>query len=92
MVNNAGAIPPGDLLSVDDARWRAAWGLKLEHLLCSGLLQAQDQDVVREQALLTLRAMQGAGNTRFQVFGAWTEEELRTLFSSVEHDWSGFYP
>lgn len=29
LVNNAGAIPPGDLLSVDDARWRAAWDLKV---------------------------------------------------------------
>ncbi len=29
LVNNAGAIPPGDLLSVDDATWRAAWDLKV---------------------------------------------------------------
>ena len=29
LVNNAGAIPPGDLLSVDDARWRQAWDLKV---------------------------------------------------------------
>src|ERR1700761_2946078 len=29
LVNNAGAIPPGDLLSVDDARWRQAWDLKI---------------------------------------------------------------
>ncbi len=29
LVNNAGAIPPGDLLSVDDAAWRAAWDLKV---------------------------------------------------------------
>ena len=29
LVNNAGAIPPGDLLAVDDATWRAAWDLKL---------------------------------------------------------------
>ncbi len=28
-MNNAGAIPPGDLLGVDDARWRAAWDLKV---------------------------------------------------------------
>src|SRR5246127_1673326 len=29
LVNNAGAIPPGDLLSIDDARWRQAWDLKV---------------------------------------------------------------
>ena len=29
LVNNAGAIPPGDVLSVDDARWRQAWDLKV---------------------------------------------------------------
>ena len=27
--NNAGAIPPGDLLGLDEARWRAAWDLKV---------------------------------------------------------------
>jgi NAD(P)-dependent dehydrogenase (short-subunit alcohol dehydrogenase family) len=29
LVNNAGAIPAGDLERVDDARWRAAWELKV---------------------------------------------------------------
>jgi NAD(P)-dependent dehydrogenase (short-subunit alcohol dehydrogenase family) len=29
LVNNAGAIPPGDLLAVNDATWRAAWDLKV---------------------------------------------------------------
>ncbi len=29
LVNNAGAIPPGTLLDVDDAKWRAAWDLKV---------------------------------------------------------------
>ena len=29
LVNNAGAIPPGTLLAVDDAKWRAAWDLKV---------------------------------------------------------------
>ncbi len=29
LVNNAGSIPPGTLLQVDDARWRAAWDLKV---------------------------------------------------------------
>ena len=29
LVNNAGAIPQGDLLAVDDAKWRAAWDLKV---------------------------------------------------------------
>ncbi len=29
LVNNAGAIPPGTLLQVDEARWRAAWDLKV---------------------------------------------------------------
>ena len=29
LVNNAGAIPPGTLLDVDEARWRAAWDLKV---------------------------------------------------------------
>jgi NAD(P)-dependent dehydrogenase (short-subunit alcohol dehydrogenase family) len=29
LVNNAGAIPPGALLDVDDATWRAAWDLKV---------------------------------------------------------------
>lgn len=29
LVNNAGAIPPGGLLDVDEARWRAAWDLKV---------------------------------------------------------------
>ena len=29
LVNNAGAIPPGSLLAVDNATWRAAWDLKV---------------------------------------------------------------
>jgi len=29
LVNNAGAIPPGHLLAVSDATWRAAWDLKV---------------------------------------------------------------
>lgn len=29
LVNNAGAIPGGDLLAVDEARWRQAWDLKV---------------------------------------------------------------
>lgn len=29
LVNNAGAIPPGDLETVDEARWREAWDLKV---------------------------------------------------------------
>lgn len=29
LINNAGAIPPGNLLAVDNATWRAAWDLKV---------------------------------------------------------------
>src|SRR5262245_2423958 len=29
LVNNAGAIPVGDILEIDEARWRAAWDLKV---------------------------------------------------------------
>ncbi|MCW5771687.1 MAG: SDR family oxidoreductase [Rhodospirillaceae bacterium] len=29
LINNAGAIPGGDLLTVDEAKWRAAWELKV---------------------------------------------------------------
>jgi 3-oxoacyl-[acyl-carrier protein] reductase len=29
LVNNAGAIPGGDLQEIDEARWRAAWDLKV---------------------------------------------------------------
>ena len=29
LVNNAGAIPPGTLLQLDETRWRAAWDLKV---------------------------------------------------------------
>lgn len=29
LVNNAGAIPPGNLLAVDNDKWRAAWDLKI---------------------------------------------------------------
>jgi NAD(P)-dependent dehydrogenase (short-subunit alcohol dehydrogenase family) len=29
LVNNAGAIPTGDIFSVDEARWREAWDLKV---------------------------------------------------------------
>ncbi len=29
LVNNAGAIPPGTLLQVEEAQWRAAWDLKV---------------------------------------------------------------
>lgn len=33
LVNNAGAIPPGTLLDVDEATWRAAWDLKVFGLI-----------------------------------------------------------
>ena len=29
LVNNAGAIPPGDIFSVDETRWRESWDLKV---------------------------------------------------------------
>jgi NAD(P)-dependent dehydrogenase (short-subunit alcohol dehydrogenase family) len=29
LINNAGAIPGGDLQAIDEARWRAAWDLKV---------------------------------------------------------------
>src|SRR5688500_14514114 len=29
LVNNAGAVPGGDLLGIDEARWREAWDLKV---------------------------------------------------------------
>jgi len=29
LINNAGAIPGGDILAVDEAKWRAAWELKV---------------------------------------------------------------
>jgi NAD(P)-dependent dehydrogenase (short-subunit alcohol dehydrogenase family) len=29
LVNNAGAIPGGDILAIDEAKWRAAWDLKV---------------------------------------------------------------
>jgi len=29
LINNAGAIPAGDLLAVDETRWRVAWDLKV---------------------------------------------------------------
>lgn len=29
LINNAGAVPPGDLAAVDEARWREAWDLKV---------------------------------------------------------------
>src|SRR4029079_9154295 len=29
LINNAGAIPTGDIFSVDETRWREAWDLKV---------------------------------------------------------------
>lgn len=29
LINNAGAVPAGDIAAVDEARWRAAWDLKV---------------------------------------------------------------
>ncbi|HXQ51594.1 MAG TPA: short-chain dehydrogenase/reductase [Stellaceae bacterium] len=29
LINNAGAIPTGDIIEIDEARWRAAWDLKV---------------------------------------------------------------
>jgi len=29
LVNNAGAIPGGDIVAIDEAKWRAAWDLKV---------------------------------------------------------------
>jgi NAD(P)-dependent dehydrogenase (short-subunit alcohol dehydrogenase family) len=29
LINNAGAVPTGDIFDVDEARWRAAWDLKV---------------------------------------------------------------
>jgi len=29
LVNNAGAVPTGDILEIDETRWRAAWDLKI---------------------------------------------------------------
>ena len=29
LINNAGAIPPGDLLQIDKETWRKAWDIKI---------------------------------------------------------------
>jgi NAD(P)-dependent dehydrogenase (short-subunit alcohol dehydrogenase family) len=47
LVNNAGAVPVGDLLAVDNEKWRAAWDLKvfgyvsLSRALYAGLARRQ---------------------------------------------------
>ena len=77
------AAEPDRLLARQAALELAVKGV-LEHLLRSGLLHAQALDAIREQALLTMRALQETGDTRFQVLGARVEEELRALFDAVE--------
>ena len=45
LVNNAGAIPKGDLLELDDARWREAWDLKVFGYInmCRGFYRGMQQ-------------------------------------------------
>lgn len=60
LVNNAGAIPPGGLLAVDDATWRAAWDLKVFGFiaLCRALYP-----VLKERGGVVVNVIGSAGET-----------------------------
>jgi NAD(P)-dependent dehydrogenase (short-subunit alcohol dehydrogenase family) len=58
LVNNAGAIPPGDLQRVDDAAWRAAWDLKVFGYI--GLTRAL-YPVLRERGGVVVNVIGAAG-------------------------------
>jgi NAD(P)-dependent dehydrogenase (short-subunit alcohol dehydrogenase family) len=58
VVNNAGAIPPGDLYAVDDAHWRSAWGLEVFGALYPRL---------KERRGVIINVIGAAGSGRFPV-------------------------
>ena len=58
LVNNAGAIPPGDLLGTDDPTWRAAWDLKVFGFI--GLTRAL-YPMLRERAGVVVNVIGAAG-------------------------------
>jgi len=90
LVNNAGAIPGGDLQAIDEARWRAAWDLKvfgyinMSRAFYAGMQKRKRGVIINVTGLAADRLDSGyiAGSTGNAGLNAFT----RTLGSySLEH-------
>ncbi|GGX31295.1 short-chain dehydrogenase/reductase [Pigmentiphaga litoralis] len=83
LVNNAGAIPGGSLDKVDDARWRAAWELKLYGYInlvraCLPAMQAR-----RDGVIANIIGMAGAEPRNEYVAGSTANAALMAFTKAV---------
>jgi NAD(P)-dependent dehydrogenase (short-subunit alcohol dehydrogenase family) len=62
LVNNAGAIPGGNLLEIDEARWRAAWDLKVFGYI--NMCRAYYAHMKKRQAGVIVNVIGAAAQTR----------------------------
>jgi 3-oxoacyl-[acyl-carrier protein] reductase len=62
LVNNAGAIPGGNLLEIDEARWRAAWNLKVFGYI--NMCRAYYAHMKKRQAGVIVNVIGAAAQTR----------------------------
>lgn len=62
LVNNAGAIPGGNLLEIDEARWRAAWNLKVFGYI--NMCRAYYGHMKKRQAGVIVNVIGAAAQTR----------------------------
>jgi 3-oxoacyl-[acyl-carrier protein] reductase len=62
LVNNAGAIPGGNLIEIDEARWRAAWNLKVFGYI--NMCRAYYAHMKKRQAGVIVNVIGAAAQTR----------------------------
>jgi len=83
LVNNAGAIPGGDLSAVDDARWREAWELKLYGSI--GLVRKYLPQMQARQAgvIVNVIGMAGVANRANYICGSTANAALIAFTNAV---------
>ena len=83
LVNNAGAIPGGDLAAVDDARWREAWELKLFGTINLVRNYLPKMEARQSGVIVNVIGMAGVANRAAYVCGSTANAALIAFTNSV---------
>jgi 3-oxoacyl-[acyl-carrier protein] reductase len=83
LINNAGAIPGGDLAAVDDARWRAAWELKLYGYINLTRMYLPRMEARKQGVIVNIVGMAGVANRAAYLCGSSANAALIAFTNGV---------
>ena len=83
LINNAGAIPAGDLQQVDDARWRAAWELKLFGYINLSRAWLPQMQARRDGVIVNVVGMAGVAHRSTYLCGSMANAALIAFTNAV---------